>query len=152
MVNNSPTDRNWSTALRQHVASWATTDSMGSSDPVHVSAATVCTLIRNARRRAMLKRLATFEDDEATTLGELARWIAGQEYDVSPDQVSQDQRKSVYISLRQNHLPKLAETEVVEWNTRSGIISPGRSVDTIAALIRLIEDACEDPEAIENAQ
>jgi hypothetical protein len=150
MVNESPADRGWSTALRQHVARLTQTDSKSSPDSVDISADTVCTLLGNDRRRATLKHLATFENEAETTLGELARWLASQEYDIAPEQVSQDQRKSVYISLRQNHFPKLAQTDLLEWDTRSGDISPGPSVATIAALIELIEAACEDSEALAN--
>lgn len=143
MADESPSDQNWSSALKRRFASLAGTDYTDSPGPVHLPADTVCELISNARRRAVIKRLAVLEDDDATNLGELARRIAGEEYDIPPEQVSQNQRKSVYISLRQNHLPKLADTEIVVWDKRSGDISRARSVDAIAALIGLIEEACE---------
>ena len=145
MADDSPSDQNWSSALRRRFASLAGTDQADSPGPVHLPSGTVCELISNARRRAVIKRLSVLEDDEATTLGDLARRIAGEEYDIPPEQVSQNQRKSVYISLRQNHLPKLAETEIVVWDKRGGDISRARSVDAIAALIGLIEEACNDP-------
>ena len=143
MADDSPSDGNWGSALRRRFANLAGTDQAGAPGPVHVPAGTVCELISNARRRAVIKHLSTLEDDEATTLGDLARRIAGEEYDIPPEQVSQNQRKSVYISLRQNHLPKLAETEIVIWDKRGGDISRDRSVDAIAALIGLIEEACK---------
>ena len=146
MADDSPSDQNWSSALRRRFASLGGTDQADTPGPVHIPAGTVCELISNARRRAVIKRLSTLDEEEATTLGELARRIAGKEYDIPPEQVSQNQRKSVYISLRQNHLPKLAETEIVVWDKRGGDISRARSVDAIAALIGLIEEACEGSE------
>jgi hypothetical protein len=146
MADDSPPDQNWSAALRRRFSNLAGSDGADTPGPVHLPAGTVCELISNARRRAVIKRLSMIEDDEVTTLGELARRIAGEEYDIPPEQVSQNQRKSVYISLRQNHLPKLAETEIVVWDKRGGDISRDRSVDAIAALIGLIEDACTEPD------
>jgi hypothetical protein len=144
MADDSPSDGNWSSALRRRFANLAGTDQADTPGPVHLPSGTVCELISNERRRAVIKRLSILEDEEVTTLGELARRIAGEEYDIPPEQVSQNQRKSVYISLRQNHLPKLDETEIVVWDKRGGDISRARSVDAIAALINLIEEACND--------
>lgn len=150
MADESPSDQHWSSALRRRFASLAGTDQADSPGPVHLPAGTVCELISNTRRRAVIKRLAALGDDDATNLGELARRIAGEEYGIPPEQVAQNQRKSVYISLRQNHLPKLADTEIIEWDKRSGDISRARSVNAIAALIGLIEEACRDPDAHEH--
>ena len=114
---------------------------------IPLSTETVCELISNARRRAVIRHIAALDPDESVRMGELARTIAGEENDIAPTAVSAEQRKTVYVSLLQNHLPKLDSAGVVEWNDRSGDIAHGTSVDELAALVESIEHACEpEPE------
>lgn len=110
---------------------------------IPLSTETVCELISNARRRAVVHHVAALDADESIQMGDLARTIAGEENDIAPTTVSAEQRKTVYVSLLQNHLPKLDSAGVVEWNDRSGDITHGRSVDELAALVESIEHACE---------
>ena len=115
----------------------------GSAGPIPLSTGTVCELISNARRRAVIRHVAALDADGSVRMGELARTIAGEENDIAPTAVSAEQRKTVYVSLLQNHLPKLDAAGVVDWNDRSGDITHDRSVDELAALIESIEHACE---------
>ncbi|WP_136361823.1 DUF7344 domain-containing protein [Halobellus limi] len=59
------------------------------------------------------------EADAPLDIGTLSTRIAARENDVDPAAVTHRQRKSVYTSLHQNHLPKLADTGFVaaerEW-------------------------------------
>ena len=110
---------------------------------IPLSTETVCELISNARRRAVVRRVAALADTESVEMGDLAREIAGEEHDISPATVSAEQRKTVYVSLLQNHLPKLDAAGVVDWNDRSGDVAHGQSVDELAALVEGIERACE---------
>lgn len=112
------------------------------SGSIDLSTETVCELISNARRRAVIRRVAALDADESVQMGDLARTIAGEEHDISPATVSSEQRKTVYVSLLQNHLPKLDAAGVVDWNDRSGDIAHGRSVGELAALVEGIERAC----------
>lgn len=77
----------------------------------------VFTLLKNRRRRAVLSFLA---DRPETTLSDLADQIAADENDTTPEQLSSSERKRVYISLYQNHLPKLADAEVIEYDQSRG--------------------------------
>lgn len=70
------------------------------------------------RRRQALRRL--FERDGAASLRELSEELAAAENDVSPAEVTYKQRTRVYTALRQNHLPKLDDEGIVEFDVRSG--------------------------------
>ena len=45
---------------------------------IALSTETVCELISNARRRAVIRRVAALDADESVQLGDLARAIAGE--------------------------------------------------------------------------
>lgn len=75
------------------------------------------TLLKNPRRRAVLRHL---EETPETTLSDLADRIAAEENDTTPELLSSSDRKRVYISLYQGHLPKLAEFGVIEYDQSRG--------------------------------
>jgi len=58
--------------------------------------------------------------DDSATVNELAEQIAAWENDVEIDELTSQQRKRVYVSLYQTHLPKLAETEIVDYDVDGG--------------------------------
>jgi hypothetical protein len=103
---------------------------------------TACELTSNARRRAVLGHVAALDGNESVGMGTLARRIAGEEHDIAPAAVSSEQRKTVYVSLLQNHLPKLDDAGVVAWDDRSGEVARGHSIDALASLVDGIERAC----------
>jgi len=74
-------------------------------------------LLKNPRRRAVLAHL---RETPTTTLNALADRIAADENDTTPAQLSSSERKRVYISLYQNHLPKLAEFDAVDYDQSRG--------------------------------
>jgi hypothetical protein len=113
------------------------------SGSIPLSTGTVCELISNARRRAVIEHVAALDADEDVGMGDLARTIAGEEHDIPPATVSAEQRKTVYVSLLQNHLPKLDAASVVAWNDRSGMVAHGECVDSLAGLVESIDRACD---------
>lgn len=83
---------------------------------------TVYQLIGNSRRRAVINILLS--KNQSVTLSELARQTAevtSERENVDPSDIY----KSVYVSLQQNHLPKLHEHDVVVYDVDSGSVSPG---------------------------
>lgn len=80
----------------------------------------VFALLKNPRRRAVLLHL---REASATTLSDLADQIAAEENDTTPEQLSSSERKRVYISLYQNHLPKLAEFGAIDYDQSRGDVS-----------------------------
>lgn len=75
-------------------------------------------ILKNRRRRRTLKVLT--EREELTTLSELAEEIAAWENGIDRQAITSDQRKRVYVGLYQQHLPKMDDAGVIEFDQRSG--------------------------------
>lgn len=77
--------------------------------------------LSNERRRHVLRYLR--ERGETVSLRELVRVVAARERDVGIDDLTYDQRKSVYVSLRQTHLPKMDQLGIVQYDADAGTIT-----------------------------
>ena len=99
-------------------------------------------LLRNSRRREVLRYLDAL-DDGNSTLSELAEYIAGVENDIKPNEVGASQRKRVYIGLYQGHLPKLADKGAVEYNQARGTVKLG----DISQLEPYLFDSSREPQS-----
>jgi len=98
----------------------------------------IFTILKNRRRRLVLEYL---RDRESTMHGDLARHIAAIENGVSADAVTSTQRKRVYVSLYQAHLPKLDEFGAISLDRDRGTVE--RTPKT-AELLRYL-DRFEEP-------
>jgi hypothetical protein len=95
-------------------------------------------MLGNRRRRYALHCLKQ-QDDGVAEMGELSTRIAAWERGVEPEQVSYDERKTVHTSLYQHHAPKLDESGLVEYDSRSGVVElteAGESVDIYLEAVR----------------
>jgi len=72
-------------------------------------------LLGNRRRWYVLQYL--WGHSRLVETGDLAIQIAAWENDVSVEEVTPQQRKRVYNSLQQHHLPRLAEHDVIEYES-----------------------------------
>lgn len=79
-------------------------------------------VLSNQRRRYTLAYLKQSEDGRAD-LSTLATQVAAVENDVPADQVASEDRKSVYVGLRQTHLPKMDQYGLVEYDSDRGEIT-----------------------------
>lgn len=70
-------------------------------------------VLANRRRRQVIEYLR--KTDGTTTVSELAEYIASEETDTPINQLSSYDRKRVYISLYQNHLPVMDNANVVDY-------------------------------------
>ncbi|GAA0225549.1 hypothetical protein ACFFQF_10325 [Haladaptatus pallidirubidus] len=75
-------------------------------------------ILTNARRRYTLSYLRS--QSGAVSIGELAEAVAAWENDTSVELVSSKERKSVYTSLYQTHLPKMADAGIIEYDRQRG--------------------------------
>jgi hypothetical protein len=82
---------------------------------------TACEMLGNRRRRYALHCLKQ-QDDGVVEMSDLSTQVAAWERGVDPEQVSYDERKSVHTSLYQHHAPKLDESGLVEYDSRSGVV------------------------------
>ncbi|WP_255194220.1 DUF7344 domain-containing protein [Natronobeatus ordinarius] len=77
----------------------------------------IYTLLGTSRRRYLLYQLL---EREYGNVEELSLQIAAWEAETSMDAVDEERRQRVYVSLVHNHLPRLADHDVVDYDLRSG--------------------------------
>lgn len=85
-------------------------------------------LLSNYRRRCALHYL---EQHGEATISDLSEQVAAWEYEISPDDVSYDERKRVYTSLQQVHLPRMDEVGVVEFDSDRGTVETGPAAEEL---------------------
>ena len=81
-------------------------------DPV--PRAEVFDLLSSRRRRHVLHYLS--REERPVSLKDLSRQLAAWEHGVDPEDVTYEQRKTVYTALRQFHLPRMDEAGVVDFD------------------------------------
>lgn len=87
---------------------------IGRPSDVPLTREQVFSLLSNRRRRYVLYSLD--REDGATTVGDLATRIGAWEAGVPIEEVDSDRRKIVYNALRQSHLPRLAERDLITYH------------------------------------
>ncbi|RBI59922.1 hypothetical protein DMJ13_19660 [halophilic archaeon] len=85
-----------------------------------LSQETVFEVLKSTRRRYALYYLR--QHGPSAKLSALATHVAAWEYETTPDEVMPKQRKRVYISLYQTHLPKLEEVGLLDFDEETGRI------------------------------
>ncbi|QIO22779.1 ArsR family transcriptional regulator [Haloarcula sp. JP-L23] len=85
-------------------------------------------VLRNDRRRAALRVL---QPDTEVTVSLLAEQVAAWENDTTPDALRERQRKRVYVSLHQSHLPKMDDLGIVEFDREAATVSLGSAGDDV---------------------
>lgn len=94
-----------------------------------LSIGNVCHVLQNDRRRLVLHHLR--EADNPVRTSELAEEIAATENDTTPEQLAHSERKRVYISLYQVHLPTLDDAGAVRYDSDRGTIEPLPAADRL---------------------
>lgn len=103
-----------------------------------LSIGNVCHVLQNERRRLVLSHLRTA--DGVLRTSELAERIAASENDTTPAQLNHRERKRVYISLYQVHLPTLDDVGAVRYDSDRGTIEPLPEAERLYdALDRILE-------------
>lgn len=86
-------------------------------------------VLGNQRRLLAIELLA--ERGHPVDEGDLATQVACLELGVTPDTLTSQQRKRVYVSLHQCHLPKLQDYGVIQWS-KEGYVSPTPVLEEVA--------------------
>jgi predicted transcriptional regulator len=81
----------------------------------------VFTALSNARRRNVIKYLK--ENGPDARVRDIAEQLAAWENDVGINEVTYKQRKRVYTALHQSHLPKLAASGFIDYESDRGLVS-----------------------------
>jgi hypothetical protein len=111
------------------------------SAPVQIDQ--VFEILKNARRRAVLRYMRTVGED--VRLGELAEQIAAWECDKDVSQITSSERKRVYVGLYQSHLPKMADVGAISYNKPRGKIGPGEHMTLFEEYLPTESEDTESP-------
>ncbi len=99
---------------------------------------TVFDILSNARRRYVLYYLR--QQSEPIELTDLAEHVAAWENETDIESMGEQERKRVYVSLYQTHIPKLADTGLVEYDKEAGIVAPTEGGAAMDAYLSESED------------
>lgn len=111
-------------------------ESAAGASPPGLSKNEAFKMLSNRRRRYALHHLK--RTDGPSTLGELAERVAAWENGVAVDDVAAAERKSVYISLHQTHLPKLEDIGVVAYDRDESLVHLSRNAAALAVHLEVV--------------
>lgn len=107
---------------------------------------TVFDILRDEHRRYVLYRL---EEERHTNLDELAQQVAAWLHDEPISELTREQVGRTEAALHHVHLPKLADSNLIEFDPRSGdvvrVVEVRELRDTLDAVKRLEERLAEPP-------
>lgn len=99
--------------------------------------------LKNNRRRLVLRHL--HDRAEPVTVNDLVEHVAAVENDTTPAELTDDQRKRVYVGLYQSHLPRLDDMEFVEFEQDEGTVALGPAGPILEQYLYVGEDAEDWP-------
>ncbi|MXV62246.1 hypothetical protein GS429_09260 [Natronorubrum sp. JWXQ-INN-674] len=102
-----------------------------------------CSLLSESERRFLLYQLSEQQD---ANLEDVVTQIASWEFDMHPDRIDKETRQRVYVSLVHNHLPRLSDHGIIEYDLRSGDIVLGEGFDDVKPLLEQFKQTEELPE------
>lgn len=106
---------------------------MSQPDRDALSQDVVFDLLSSPRRRFVLYYLNQVEGE--VEIGELADEVAAWENDTAVDDLTSQQRKRVYVSLYQTHVPKMEDAGIIEYDSDSGTVALADQADDISAYL-----------------
>jgi len=108
-----------------------------------LSADTILELLANRRRRYLLYALRG--QDGPIELSKIAEQVAGWEHDIPPEEVAKNEYKSVYVSSVQCHVPKLADSGVVDHDEKNHTVVLADNFSQLEPYLRVVvKDEPED--------
>ena len=96
-------------------------------------------LLQNERRRRALQYI--LDRGDTVDMREIAERLAAIENDVDVAELTSAQRKRVYVSLYQCHLPKLDEAAVIDYDKDRGRIEPTRRITQLEPYLTVNADS-----------
>ncbi|EMA16154.1 DUF7344 domain-containing protein [Haloarcula amylolytica] len=121
MSDDQPT---WWTPLGELVAASAR----------HEEVSTVCSLLMNRRRQLVVLYMLTCEQNEWTTMSEVARWVTAVTQGYSIEEATGDDYRNIRESLRNTHLSALADAGVIEYDAQQTRVAPGEQLEDVAGV------------------
>lgn len=111
----------------------------GGGDPSALSRDEVFDILSNQRRRHALHFLKQRNGD-ATELRELSAQLAAWENGKPTERVTSDERRRVYTSLQQFHLPKLHQSGIVEYDSQRGVADLTNEATDLDVYLDVVEE------------
>lgn len=102
---------------------------MSDQDSDALSQDDVFDLLSNRRRRFILAYLS--EQETPVTLKRLTTQLAGWENGIDVDEVTDQQRKRVYISVYQTHVPRLTDASLITYDSDTGLVELTDNIVTV---------------------
>lgn len=115
------------------------TQSSRESDGGEPSRDEIFQIVSNQRRRHVVHYLR--QQDRAVELRELSTQISAWENEEPPAAVTHDERRRVYTALRQNHLPKMDESGVVDYDADRGVIEPSDAMADVELYLDVVPES-----------
>lgn len=105
-----------------------------STDETELSQDVIFDVLSSSRRRYVLYYLS--QRDEPVELPSLAEEVAAWETETAVEDLSSQERKRVYVSLYQTHIPKLEEVGLVDYDQDSGDVDLTERSSQIQSFLR----------------
>ena len=102
-----------------------------------------CSLLSESERRYLLYQLA---ENRGANLEDVVADVAAWEHDVHPSRIEKEHRQRLYVSLVHNHLPRLEDYGIVEYDLRSGDIVLADGFEDIKPLLEQFRQTEDKPE------
>lgn len=109
--------------------------------PGEFSIDAVLSLFAERRRRLAVSCLEQHE--EALSLADLAEDIAIEETDASRSDIDRQDVSHVYLNLYHNHVPRLEDHGIVEYEQERGLIRLSEGTDPVLEILTDVTDAFE---------
>lgn len=93
-------------------------------------------VLQNKRRRYVIQYLR--RHGGPVELGELADYVASLEYDCPQTSVTSTQRKRVYTTLQQTHLPKMDNAGIVAYDSEDGVIQTTPQTEDLTVYLEIV--------------
>lgn len=106
---------------------------VGDDDPPSLDVGEVIEVLGNSRRRQLIHLLYR---DSPLSVSDAAQYIAENEH----DEVGSSERKSVYVSLLQLHLPAMDDRDTVYYDSDRKTIEKGPTFDCVHDALEVLED------------
>jgi|AntRauTorcE11898_2_1112593.scaffolds.fasta_scaffold28981_1 hypothetical protein len=94
-------------------------------------------ILSNHRRRFALHHLQ--QNGDQAQLGDLSEHVAAWENDIAVAEVSSTERKRVYTSLQQFHLPKMDEKGILEFDDREGTVTLTPAAEDVDIYLEVVD-------------
>jgi hypothetical protein len=93
-------------------------------------------VLSNQRRRSVIHYLKQHGD--RVELRELSAQLASWETGKSPEQLTGTERKRVYTSLQQFHLPKMHTNDIIEFDNQQGVVELTETADSLDVYLDVV--------------